>query len=502
MIDGVKLLCNLNPNEWTNNKNLSFRSWTDTATGEIPKNNKHANINGLHLSIIDGEKSTFCNVRGSLPKYYNKGETNAPDYHYTDFVNTCDQLQTQLRLNPETALLRGFEFGANINIPFDIQNVYECVKCYKQYTAKANTDKGKAKGISFDFQQYQIKIYDKGLQETGKKSRVMRFEIVVKKMEWVKNLPIKTLADLQSPAVWLELSKILLKVWNDTIFIDKSLLYKAMTNHEQKKYLYYFNAHYWANLNRKQYNTAKNHLNKLQFVYEGKSNTKQIISTLLADKLPKLSNAPTLQNGYELTALSDLKSTFKNPEYLQHLKNIKWVRFNHLDERLETVTIPPTFLIENTPKTIRNNLNKETKEKKAKKLKCMNCKTSLKEKSQTAKFCGLKCKNHFNGKRRTKRNQSKRLTELRELKKIIPKLKETNLSLLVIYKADGMQYADHLKQSEILTAPEWQKQIKKVLITNDKTAPPLAFTTIRAKQLIKAITEININQKPISKNGN
>ena len=199
MIDGVKLLCNLNPNEWTNNKNLSFRSWTDTATGEIPKNNKHANFNGLHLSIIDGEKSTFCNVRGSLPKYYNKGETNAPDYHYTDFVNTCDQLQTQLSINPETALLRGFEFGANIDIPFDLSALYEALKSYKMHVCGINEIDGKPNGVRFDFQQYRVKIYDKGLQNTGKKSRLIRFEIAVKKMEWVKNLPIKTLADLQSP---------------------------------------------------------------------------------------------------------------------------------------------------------------------------------------------------------------------------------------------------------------------------------------------------------------
>mgnify|MGYP007093470628 CR=1 FL=1 len=54
MIDGVKILCNLSPSDWTSNKNLSFRSWTDLSTGEIPHDSKHADLKGLHLSIISG----------------------------------------------------------------------------------------------------------------------------------------------------------------------------------------------------------------------------------------------------------------------------------------------------------------------------------------------------------------------------------------------------------------------------------------------------------------
>lgn len=493
MIDGVKLLCNLNPTDWTNNKNLSFRSWIDEATGEIPKNNKHANINGLHLSIVQSEKDIFCNVRGSLPKYYTKGETNAQDYDFNDFLTTCEQLQEYLKIEPNKATLRGFEFGVNINLPFDFANVLECIKSYKMHSFGTYTEKGKDLGVYFDFQQYRVKIYDKGRQETGKKSRLMRFEIEVRKMNWVKKLNIKTLSDLQNTHVWAELSKILLTVWNDIIFIDKSLKYKLMTNHEQKKYLYYFNTHYWTNLNKKQYFTAKNHLNKLQYLYCGKENTKQIISSLIADKCQRLATETIKGNGYYLTELKPYQSALENPDCVQRLENQKRVLFNHLDKGLKTVTTSHTFLSENNTKNVLNNSNTETKEKKAKKCKCMNCKKSLTGKKPTAKFCGLKCKNHYNGKRRTKANQQKRIQEQKELKKILPKLPETNLAMLVIYKADGIQYADHLHQKELQPPPEWIKQIRKVLLTDNKNAPPLEFTTIRAKQLIREITKININ---------
>lgn len=497
MIDGVKLVCNLNPKDWTNNKNLSFRSWIDTETGEMPKNNRHANSNGLHLSIINGDKGTFCNVRGSLPKYYTNGETNAIDYNFSDFITTTELLNENLNISPDKAILRGFEFGVNVLLPFDFSNIYECVKSFKQHAPKTNI---KTKGILFDFQQYQIKIYDKGLQETGKKSRLMRFEIAVNKMAWVRHLNIKTLSDLKNTEVWGELSKLLLSVWNEIIFIDKSLKYKLMTNHQQKKYLRFLDVHYWASLNRNVYHKAKNQLSKLQSIYEAKENTKLFIYHLIKDKSQILTTESNNKTGDNLTDFLAHKKTLETPEKLQHLKNENWRQFNHLDERLNTGTNSHIILSKTHTKKIRQNRNTETKKKKPKKPKCMNCQKPLTEKKASAKFCSLKCKNQHNGKLRTKANQKKRKLEKKLLGKIVKELPKTNLSLLVIYRTnDGLQYAEQLKQFEIKAPPEWIRQIKKVLITDNKTAPPLEFTTIRAKYLIKEITNINHQN---FKNGN
>ncbi|MCT3899452.1 hypothetical protein HZQ13_15255 [Elizabethkingia anophelis] len=491
MIDGIKLLCNINPDQWTNNKNLSFRSWTDTETGEVANNNKHANINGLHLSIIQREKDTFCNVRGSLPKYYTNGETNAIDYNFSDFLTTCEQLQNDLKIHSNTALLRGFEFGVNINIPFDFSDVLECVKSYKMHAFGQYIENGKPLGIVFDFQQYKVKIYDKGLQETGKKSRLMRLEIGVKKMNWVKHLNIKTLSDLQNTKVWTELSKILLSVWNEIIFIDKSLKYRLMTNHQQKKYIRFFDPFYWCNLNKNTYYKAKNDLNKLQCIYEGKENTKQSICDLIAEKCQKLTTETIKEIGDFLTEMQTYRNTFRKPKITHRLKNENWRLFNPLDKGLIQDTKPHTFLSETTPKKIRQKSNVDTGRKKPKKTNCMNCKKSLEEKKPTAKFCGLKCKNQYNGKLRTKANQKKRQQENKKIGKILKELPKTDLSLLVIYRTpDGLQYADQLKQSEIKAPPEWIRQIKKVVIT-DKTIPPPEFTTVRAKRIIRTITKIN-----------
>lgn len=491
MIDGVKILCNLNPSDWTNNKNLSFRAWADLATGEAPLNSTHAEIKGLRLSIVSGDTGTFCNLRGSLPKYFNNGENNAFDYDYSNFLTTCDQLADELKIKPNNAILRGFEFGVNVSLPVPVREVLENIKAYKKHTFGQYTEKGKGLGLVFDFQQYRVKIYDKGHQQTGKPSQLMRFEIGVKKMAFVKNLEIKTLADLQNKSVWAGLSGILLSVWRDIVYLEKGLKYKLMKAHQQKKYLYFFNPLYWIDLNKKQYHTARQTLSKLRAKYGNGNDTKAIINELIYSQCLKLATESTPKKGNDLTEWNKLKNAFGISESVQPLENQKRERFNHLDKGIIQVNNSNTYLLENTSKKILNDRKEKSKKKKPKKSICMNCKKELKNKKASAKFCGLKCKNHHNGKRRTQARQKQRANELRELKKLLPKLKGLDLPLLVIYKADGMQYADHLSQSEINAPAEWIRQIVKVLITDNKTAPPVCFTTLRAKRLIKEITNIN-----------
>lgn len=503
MIDGVKLLCNLNPTNWIDNKNLSFSAWTDLGTGEVKHNNKHANTKGLHLSINDTGKGKFCNVRGSLATYYNQGENNAFDYDYTAFLTTCNQLQSELSINPENAILQGFEFGVNIELPNYVSDLYESLKSFRKHIAGVHEINGKQNGIRFDFQQYRVKIYDKGKQVTGKKNRLLRFEIAVKKMLWVKALDIKTLSDLQRPTVWHELTKILVKTWLDMVIVEKGLQYKQMTNLEQKKYLRYFDTNYWANLNRKQYSTAKNHLEKIQTIYHGKTSTKEIIQSLILDKCQLLATETGIKKGYDLTKSLDPNNTLENAKNLQRSENQKRVRFNHLDKGLIQGTNSVNYPYPKPQNKILYK-NKETDTKKnddhhqnnkPKKCKCMNCRKSLTNKKPSAKFCGLKCKNQYNGKRRTMANRKNRVQEQKHLNRILPVLDKKNLSLLVLYRSDGLQYADRLKQSEIQAPKDWQRKITKVYILNNKEAPPLELTTLRAKKLIKAITEINQNLK-------
>jgi endogenous inhibitor of DNA gyrase (YacG/DUF329 family) len=341
------------------------------------------------------------------------------------------------------------------------------------------------------------------MQVTGKKSRLMRFEISVKKMEWIKKLEIKTLADLQNKTIWEELQTILLNVWKEIIFIDKSLKYRNMKNHQQKKYLRFLDISYWCSHNKNTYHKAKNDLIKFQSLYEGRENTKKFISDLISEKCQKLATEEPEKIGDYLTSIESKKNAQENSKILQHLKNRKRRLFNHLNKGLAggsnstsihtDITSLNNTLNNDTILTPKNNISKhtinDTRKNITAKKKCMNCKKALKAKKPTAKFCSLKCKNQHNGKLRTKENQIKRQEENKSLENIIKQLSKTDINLLIIYRnSGGMLYADHLLQSEIKASSEWIRQITKVVIEKPQ---PIEFTTIRARKLIREIARQN-----------
>ena len=80
----------------------------------------------------------------------------------------------------------------------------------------------------------------------------------------------------------------------------------------------------------------------------------------------------------------------------------------------------------------------------------------------TAKLCTDKCRKAFHEREQNNVNQQKRLEELERLEKVLNDLPKTNLSLLIMYKANGLKYADQLRQKEISVSSEWIKQIEKV----------------------------------------
>ena len=491
MIDGVKLLCGINPKDWADNKNLSFFSRINENTGEIPNNNKFAEKKGLRFSITEKEKNVYYNVRGSLHKYYFEGKTNACDYHLSDFLNTIEDLHQNFKINPETTVLQNIEFGVNIELPFDISHVYECCKSYKMQIFGINKIAGKNNGLRIELQQYKIKIYDKGLQETGKTSRLMRFEIAVNKMEKVKHLGIKNLKNLQSLDVWGGLSEILLKAWDEIIFIDKkSVNYKLLSAIQQKKFLRFLDSFYWENLNRNIYHKSKNHLNKLFSEFGKGDNKKQIIYNLIQEKLQKLQTANPVLFGDKLTAFIPGDSPGEKPENSQPIKTEKWRQINSLDKGLETVTISHTFFKENDDKKDPTNQIHGIEKKKPKNCKC--CRKKISGKKSTSLFCSVKCKNKHHQSKKSKTNQVLREKEKIYLQKLLPKIEKGKLWVSITYIAENGLFTDRLYQSEILPPKELIIKIRAVSVaSNSEFKNALQLTTVRAKNLIRAIVKHN-----------
>ncbi len=118
VIDGIKIRCiGTLPLDWECNQLLKFASSIDTTTGEILAKNKVAFYRGLSFHLIPSTvaNNTHCIIKGSLATYYNQGTNNAFDYDVAMLQETILELEKLFKINPITAEIQAFEFGANIS---------------------------------------------------------------------------------------------------------------------------------------------------------------------------------------------------------------------------------------------------------------------------------------------------------------------------------------------------------------------------------------------------
>lgn len=266
MIDGIKIdVHSLNGSKWLSNKLLHFHTYTSVETGELLDGTIVAKYKGLKFFITQStkyENRVYYSVRGSLHKYFNNGKHNANDFSFYDLQNVLQELQQKFNINPKTSTLRNIEFGTNINTPIDAKEVLKSLVCYGKYTFGTLKIEGLIVGKRIAKQQSSLKIYDKGKQYQ-KATNLVRFEIVVQKMIYLKKFGIVMLSDLQDITKIEPLGSILLNYWNDVIYYDKKIDWKRLTEFERKKILYYATPRNWSDFEIKQRYRAKKHFKEL-----------------------------------------------------------------------------------------------------------------------------------------------------------------------------------------------------------------------------------------------
>jgi len=484
MIDGVKIECSgISPNDWLKKrKYLKFYTQIDPETSEVLNDNIHAKYRGLLFQIkrstIKAGKYHFI-VSGSLHKYYNNGKHNADNFTTDQLKEVLKDLHKKFNIDPETAYLRSFEFGANIHTPAPTKEILKGLVAYKGYNFSMLKIDGKQNGKQIKRQRSQAKIYDKAKQYSLPDKNLMRFEIAVKKMEYVKPYNIRMLSDLTDPDKLQPLKALLLGFWQNVIYYDKKVKYKELTNFEQKKLLYYASPRNWTDFTRKQRYRAKKHfislLNKVSI-----SKTYTQISILLSDKLDELTakKCPQINQLFDPNFKPDL-STFEPLKY-----------------RVKTYTNKNNKKVLNfCPKTKNQNpdFSLYVKPYNPKARKCKVCNKDISHKKANAVYCSKQCNNKYNGKRRTQKRQKQKATELKHLDRLLTMIDKNRLWLAVSYKDGGALYCDYLHQSEITTSPDIIKQVTEVTITGHrKNAKPITLTSYRARKLLKHINIKNL----------
>jgi hypothetical protein len=208
---------------------------------------KPETVKGIRIRPI---KDNFYSMRGSFHKHKNDGLHNADDYSLSDFKNTLNQLSNEFGLNADIAPLNGFEFGVNIKLPTNPNNVLNRLILHKTETGNRQKEYKE-----FRYNNHTFKIYNKSELtdiEPYQSSNILRVEVRVKRMEFIrkqKKLYLKRLSDLLDVAVWERLEKILIETIQECLFIDFSENeIMKLSNSNEKLYLKYANPLFWERL--------------------------------------------------------------------------------------------------------------------------------------------------------------------------------------------------------------------------------------------------------------
>ena len=242
MVDFVKLLViGLEPNDWMKNDRLTFEGKFCHETGLIKS--YIANYGNLSFKIIN-ERMT---IQGSLHKYYNyiRG-INAPNhlttkidkgfngnrFNYNALLTVVHDLQTKFSINPYTSRLNNIETGVNVKLTFSTGLVLPSLMLMN------GKEFNKPRHYAFrraELTQYDVKAYDKALQY-GIPLEVFRYELKYKRMEILNDIGIFYLSDLLNVSKLNRIKEILLKRWNQILFIDPTVDESILSPIELSRY--------------------------------------------------------------------------------------------------------------------------------------------------------------------------------------------------------------------------------------------------------------------------
>lgn len=215
---------------------------------------KHKGLICTHL------QDAFYNVRGSQHVYKNDGLHNADDMRLSDFVNTLNKGFDELGKNPDFSELSTFEFGVNIVPPVKSNHFISCIHLHKSKKG----DK-KEKSITFNYDQYAIKIYNKSAEtepEPYHSANILRIEIKSKEKGYLKNeMPYRKMSDLLDVELWKHFEELIVKAIEDCLIMDfTESEINRLSDKDRIKYGDYVNGEWWVKL----HNSTKGYRTKYQ----------------------------------------------------------------------------------------------------------------------------------------------------------------------------------------------------------------------------------------------
>lgn len=252
MIDYTKILIkHTNVNRLLNFSILDFKTEVSKRTGEL-SNKSIAEFHFCKIVIYDSGLVFF---KGSIHKFWNSlNDVKAPNYKngknengfngnqftINDIVEVRKYLENLFDCKPSQMIFQNIEFGINSEIDFKPQLFIKGLLYHKgkPFEHRFNQNFAQVK-----HQRYYLKIYNKSNQYEMK-TNIVRVELKVVKTEDLKNIGIKTFADINSLTLD-NASKLLLKRFDEVVYYDYTISANSLTEHQKRTLERYTNPRYW-----------------------------------------------------------------------------------------------------------------------------------------------------------------------------------------------------------------------------------------------------------------
>jgi len=254
---------------------------TSRSTGEI---NYSGEFKGLKIQIFTSGR---IQIAGSLHKYYNDGFHNWNDFSVTNLKDVLNSLQSDLSINPVKASINNLEFGVNIVTLFCPNGLINDLLSFKWKQFNLMGIKGQGQGKECKaFNQYFVKIYNKGLQYSQPQN-ILRIEKKVITMA-VLNFGLLSLSDLLNPDLWQHCKREIMNML-DEILINEPIYIGSLTKNEKRIYDAIVSQRNWNELERYKKMRYKKRFNEIISNY-GRQQYRPIIVKLINEKFEQLIN--------------------------------------------------------------------------------------------------------------------------------------------------------------------------------------------------------------------
>jgi hypothetical protein len=320
MDDFIKLKID-EPNESIlSNSGLNFTEPINIDTGEIHLGRygytkRTAQFKGLVFELVHNKNTDkkYLEIFGSLHKFYHSGQ-NCNDYYLNELTATIKEICELVIVHPDQIKVHRLEFGVNIMVKHKTNNVINSFICYmgKPYELRQYEGRGYLK--KFSLSQYELKVYNKGLQY-NLNHNLLRYEIKVNRMDYLlkKGIEIECITDLLKPNVLLQLRQQIELTLDNFLFMDYRINLNEIKNKRERLILTEgSNPNFW-NKYRETHSPKgyqkKVKVFKLLVLKYAPSNLQNEIKELVLAKWDCLNSTPILPN----------VETKKVPQYYTHI---------------------------------------------------------------------------------------------------------------------------------------------------------------------------------------